>query len=516
MNFGELMVRFRERWQGLTRVQKGISVSVVVVILLALAFVGQKLFSTPYAPLFTGLDPKEAGKMAEELRKEKIPYRVTDQGKTIEVPENKVYETRISLASSGALYNSGVGFELFDQNKLGVTEFEQQVGYQRALQEELRRTIVQLDAVEQARVHLVLPRKSLFLDEQVEPSASIALKLKPAAKLAPENVRGIVDIVTGSVEGLKPESVNIIDMDGNSLTDILRLKDKSLNFTLQTLDHYEIKRAYEKELENRIQQMLRQILGPGKAVSMVTAELDFNQKQSTSTSYEEGKTLSQHSLEETGSGSSMGGTPGTDSELPGSTVSAQASAGSGSNYSKQENTTNYQVPTKQESVVEAPGSVKRLSASVVVNGNFPQSQLQQINNVVATAIGFDEARGDQITVSSMAFDDSLQREAEAAMAAEQARAEAAKRNLLIAAMAAGAFILLALLIAYIIMLRRRRAARLAEELARQQQEEEIKVLREDEPLEVVQRARSREDDIKDIAQENPEEVAEIIKLWMRE
>ncbi|GBF33188.1 flagellar M-ring protein FliF [Desulfocucumis palustris] len=516
MNFGELMVRFRERWQGLTRVQKIIAVSVVVVILLALAFLGQKLFSTPYAPLFTGLDPKEAGKIAEELKKEKIPYRVTDQGKTIEVPENKVYETRISLASSGALYNSGVGFELFDQNKLGVTEFEQQVGYQRALQEELRRTIVQLDAVEQARVHLVLPRKSLFLDEQVEPSASIALKLKPSATLAPEHVRGIVDLVTGSVEGLKPENVNIIDMEGNSLTDTLRLKDNSLNFTLQTLDHYEIKRAYEKELENRIQQMLRQILGPGKAVSMVTAELDFDQKQSTSTTYDEGKTLSQHNLEETGSGSTEGGPPGTDSELPGSTVSAQASTGSGSSYSKQENTTNYQVPSKQESVVEAPGSVKRLSASVVVNGNFPQSQLQQINNVVATAIGYDQARGDQITVSSMAFDDSLQKEAEAEMAAEKARAEAAKRNMLIAAMASGAFILLVLLVAYIAMLRRRRAARLAEELARQQEEEEINVLREDEPLEVVQRARSREDDIKDIAQENPDEVAEIIKLWLRE
>jgi flagellar M-ring protein FliF len=114
VNFGELLVRFRERWQGLSRLQKVIAVSVAVVLLLSLAFLGQRLFSTPYAPLFTGLDPKEAGKITEELKKEKIPYRVTDQGKTIEVPESRVYETRISLASSGALYNSGIGFELFD------------------------------------------------------------------------------------------------------------------------------------------------------------------------------------------------------------------------------------------------------------------------------------------------------------------------------------------------------------------------------------------------------------------
>lgn len=514
MNFGQLLVRFRERWQALSRVQKGIAITASVAAVLALAFLGQKLFSTPYAPLFTGLDPKEAGKITEELRKEKIPYHVTDQGKTIEVPADNVYETRISLASSGALYNSGVGFELFDQNKLGVTEFEQQVGYQRALQEELRRTIVQLDAVDQARVHLVLPRKSLFLDDQVEPSASIALKLKPNAGLAPENVRGMVDLLIGSVEGLKPENVNIIDMNGNSLTDSLRLKDKSLDAALQTLDHYEIRRAFEKELENRIQQMLRQILGPGKVVAMVTADLDFDQKQMTSTSYDDGKTLSQHTLEENGSGSTAGGSPGTDSELPGSSVSAQTSTGSGSSYSKQESTTNYQVPNKQETVVEAPGSVKRLSASVVVNGNYPQSQLQRIDNVIATAIGFDADRGDQINVSSMAFDDSLEREANEAAAAEQAKAEAARQNMLMAAMIAGAFLLLVLLVMYIIIMRRRRAARLAAELARQ--EEEINVLREDEPLEVVQRARNREDDIKDIAQENPEEVAEIIKLWLRE
>jgi flagellar M-ring protein FliF len=514
VNFREILVRGRERWQGLSRIKKIAAVTVAVVLLLALAFLGQKLFSTPYAPLFTNLDPKEAGKITEELKKEKIPYRVTAQGKTVEVPESQVYETRIALASSGALYNSGVGFELFDQNKLGVTEFEQQVGYQRALQEELRRTIVQLEAVEQARVHLVLPRKSLFLDEQVEPSASIVLQLKPDKKLAPEHVRGIVDLVTGSVEGLKQENCNIIDMDGNSLTDSLRLKDKSLSIALQTLDHYEIRRAFEKELENRIQQMLRQILGQGKAVSMVTAELDFDQKQSISTSYDDGKTLSQHTMEESGSGSAAGGAPGTDSELPGSTIPAQASSGGGSNYSKQESTTNLQVPSKEEKVEEAPGSIKRLSASVVLNGNYPQSQLQQIHNVVATAIGYDDVRGDQITVSSMAFDDSLQREAAEAAAAEKARAEAARERMLMAAMIVGALLLLGTLIAYIIIMRRRRAARLAEELARQ--EEEINVVTEDEPLEVVQRARSREDDIKDLAQENPDEVAEIIKLWLRE
>ncbi|MFZ5650287.1 MAG: flagellar basal-body MS-ring/collar protein FliF [Bacillota bacterium] len=222
MNLGQLLARFGERWRNLNQTQKVLAILAVVGVLTALTVLSQIVFKTPYAPLFTGLDPKDAGKISEELKKEKIPYRVANQGKTIEVPENAVYETRIKLASSGALYSSGVGFELFDQKKFGITEFEQQVGYQRALQEELRRTIVQVEAVEQARVHLVMPKKSLFLNDQTEPSASIALKLKPTAKISGENVRGIVELVAGSVEGLKPENINVIDMQGNSLSDGLR------------------------------------------------------------------------------------------------------------------------------------------------------------------------------------------------------------------------------------------------------------------------------------------------------
>ena len=283
MNPRQLLANIAIKWQSLSQTKKVISILIATGALVALVIIGQYTFSTPYAPLFTGLDPKEAGKITEELKKEKVPFQVTNQGQTIEVPEKLVYETRIKLASSGVLYSSGIGFELFDQKKFGITEFEQQVGYQRALQEELRRTIVQVEAVDQARVHLVLPKKSLFLDDQSEPSASIALKLKPTAKIQEENVRGMVELVAGSVEGLKPENIHIIDMQGNSLSDNLKL-DKSANPTKATLDRNDIRRAFEKELETRIQNMLRQILGPGMAVAMVTAELNFDQEQYKATS----------------------------------------------------------------------------------------------------------------------------------------------------------------------------------------------------------------------------------------
>jgi flagellar M-ring protein FliF len=517
VNFRELLARFGERWQALSQVRKTGVILAAIGVLVTLAVLGQILFSTPYAPLFTGLDPKDAGKIAEELKKEKIPYQITNQGKTIEIPEKQVYETRIKLASSGALYSSGVGFELFDQKKFGVTEFEQQVGFQRALQEELRRTIVQIDAVEQARVHLVLPRKSLFLNDQTQPSASIALKLKPTARISPENVRGIMDLVAGSVEGLKPENIHIIDMQGNSLTDGLKLGDKTAMMTKAALDRNEIRRSFEKELETRIQGMLRQILGPAMAVAMVTADLDFDQQQYKATTYDKGQVLSEHNITETGSGpGGSGGQPGTDSDLPGKSIPAAGGGGGGSSYSKQETTTNYQVPTKEETVVRAPGSIRRLSVSVVLNGNYSQVQIQQIHDVVATAIGYKSNRGDQINVSSMAFDDSEKREIGAELAKQRAKEEQREKLVTYAVFAALGLVLAMLLWMYAAS-RLRRRAESAAELRRQQEEARKKALPEaEEEKAEVPRISTRQDEIREIATLSPDEVAEILKIWIKE
>lgn len=517
MNLGQLLARFGERWRNFNQTQKVLAILAAVGVLTALILLSQIAFKTPYAPLFTGLDPKDAGKISEELKKEKIPYKVTNQGKTIEVPENLVYETRIKLASSGALYSSGIGFELFDQKKFGVTEFEQQVGYQRALQEELRRTIVQVEAVEQARVHLVMPKKSLFLNDQTEPSASIALKLKSTAKISGENVRGIVELVAGSVEGLKPENIHVIDMQGNSLSDGLRLGDKSANLTKVALDRYEVRRNYEKELETRIQGMLRQILGPGMAVAMVTAELDFDQQQSKSTTYNKGQVLSEHTITETGAGpGGASGAPGTDSELPGKSIPATGGGGGGSSYSRQETTTNYQVPTKEETVVKSPGSPKRLSVSVVLNGNYSQTQLQQIHDMVSAAIGFNSTRGDQINVSSMAFDDSEKKVLGAEMAKQKALEDERNKYIMMAGIGLSVLVLLILFIRYVIRQRRLKAQRL-EELRRLEDEARRRSLQEpSEERTEVPRIATRQDEVRELASQNPEGIAEILKLWMKE
>ncbi|MEG3069859.1 MAG: flagellar basal-body MS-ring/collar protein FliF [Candidatus Syntrophopropionicum ammoniitolerans] len=224
MTPANLLARLRERWESLNQSRKVVSVLVVLGVVISVVCLGRIAMQPAYAPLFTGLESKEAGMIAENLKTMKV-YQITDQGKTIMVPERQVYEVRSQLAGSGALSSSIIGFELFDQSKFGQTDFEQQVGYQRALQGELSRTVVQLDGVEQAWVHLVLPEKSVFLSEQGTPSASVALKLESGALLKPEQIQGICDLFVGSVAGLEPDNVHIIDTEGNILSDNLEPSD---------------------------------------------------------------------------------------------------------------------------------------------------------------------------------------------------------------------------------------------------------------------------------------------------
>jgi flagellar M-ring protein FliF len=239
------ITRFKERWQALDQNRKIIAVMITLGLVVSLFFLIRLAFQPSYANLFTGLEPKDAGTIAEKLKAMNVPYKLTEQGKTIQVPESKVYEVRNELASSGVLADSGIGFELFDESKFGQTDFEQQVGYQRALQEELRRTLIQLEGVDQARVHLVLPQKSVFVtSDEGTASASVALRLKPGATLKPAQVQGICDLLVGSVEGLKPENVHIIDTAGNTLSDSLKSTDPDIAATRLALEQYNAQREY--------------------------------------------------------------------------------------------------------------------------------------------------------------------------------------------------------------------------------------------------------------------------------
>jgi len=509
LNPGGLLVRAKERWQALNQTRKIIAVLAAAGVVVCLLFLGRMVFRPAYADLFTGLEPKDAGAVVEELKAMKVPYQIADQGQTIRVPEDQVYEIRNQLASSGVLSGGGIGFELFDQSKFGQTDFEQQVGYQRALEGELRRTLLHLEGVEQARVHLVLPQKSVFISEQGTPSASVVLKLKPGTKLKPEQVQGICDLFVGSVEGLIPENVHIIDTDGNVLSDNFKSSDPGIAAARVTKDQYNAQREYEKELEKRIQQMLTQIMGPNRAVVMVTAELDFNQKQTTSTIYSnpDNVKISEQTITESGTNDGIGGAVGTDSNIITTPVAQVAGS---SNYTREENTINYQVDTLQETVINAPGSIRRLSVSVVVNETGGPVNRQEIEALVGAAIGYDQNRGDQINVSSMAFDDSYQKEVEEEMARLDAAERAKERERLYAYALAGGVVLV--LLTALLLWRRRGARRIVNE--------DETVFEEFVPVKDMELEQEPGDDkqkqIRKLSMERPDEVAEVLKLWLRD
>jgi len=509
-----MLDRLRQWWQSLRQSQKITLILGCALILVTIAVLAQLVLRPAYTPLFTELEPLDAGKIIEELESAKTPYRLADNGKTIEVPEDMVYRLRIQMASTGVLHSSGVGFELFDQKKFGITEFEQHVGYQRALQEELRRTIVQLSEVEQARVHLVLPRESVFLDEQVTPSASIALKIRPNVNLNADQVRGIQSLVMGSIQGLAPENVHIIDMNGNMLNDTLKTNAEE-TLSASSMERYELKKNYERELENRVQQMLNRILGPGRAVAMITADLDFDHQETVRTEHGPGAVLSEQSMFEEGTSAATGGVPGMDSEMPGETMPF-ADNGTGNGYTREQQATNYEVDTTQQVTVKAPGSIRSLSVSVVVDDTYLPDNLDNIQQVVASAVGYSALRGDQMTVSSMSFNDASIPSFEEP-ASEAVPPVTLPVNPLVAGIALGTLLLLVLAAAFF----RRRANKRREMLLAIEADEEALRRAQEEKAEKKQIVLDEPQPgyrsvIKQISKDKPTEVVEVLKVWLRE
>jgi flagellar M-ring protein FliF len=511
MDWRNLPVEITKRWQAIKPGQRILTIVIGLGVLFTIIFLVALVSRPTYAPLFTGLDPAEAGAMVEKLKEMNIPYRLTEQGKTIEVPEKQVYETRIQLASSGAL-GEGKGFELFDQTKLGITDFEQQVQYQRALQEELRRTIVQLEEVEQARVHLVLPQKSVFIEEESPSSASIVLKLKPLVQLKPDQIKGIVNLTAGSVEGLKPENIHLIDTKGDVLNADLAL-DEQAKLAQGTLKQYQVKRTYEKELEKRICQMLGRIFGPGKAIAMVTADLDFDRQEIQALTYQQGPVVSEQTIKEKGAVPQVGGLPGTTGNLPG--YPAQVTQ-TGQQYSRDEAIHNYQPTSRQEKIFPAGGRVRQLSVAIAVDAPVSLAIEQQVSDVVKAATGLNQARGDQLTVSTLAFDKTYQQEIEKEMAQQEAeKRKEQQQKLLYAGIAAGIIILFIITALVIVALRRRAAKEMELEV------EELKPIRE---IERAAKEKEREistpepleEKVRELARQRPAEVAEIIKVWLAE
>ncbi|WP_028585474.1 flagellar basal-body MS-ring/collar protein FliF [Desulfogranum mediterraneum] len=365
-----------------------------------------------YQLLYGNLAKSDAAAMVEWLKGQNIPYRLNNNGRNILIPSSGVHEARLSLASAGLPQGGGVGFEIFDKQSFALTDFVQKVNYSRALQGELARTIASLGPVETARVHLVLPEKRLFKNQQKPATASVIIKLAPGRRLAESQVEGITHLVAGSIEGLSQDDVTIIDQNGNVLTQtgdrnmIGNLSPDMLQFQLQV----------EQHLEERAQALLDKALGSKNAMVRVTAALDFAHTEKTEELFDpEEPVIRSEQLSEEKSGSEIvGGVPGVQSNLQGNT---NPMAGASPPSSRSQKTTNYEISKVVSKTVNPVGTIKRISVAVLVADKLlpasgeqeersePRSEeeLLALEKMISSALGLDKTRGDKIEVTSMPF-----------------------------------------------------------------------------------------------------------------
>jgi flagellar M-ring protein FliF len=409
-------------FQALTLAQR---IGVVVVLALALATIPMLMMmgkAPEFVVLFSQLNPDDTRAIVQELGKQGAIYEVGEGGNTIKVPAERVHELRLQLASLGLPESAGVGFEIFDRTGLGATPFTQQMNYRRALQGELARTIGQLAQVERVRVHLVIPEKRLFATEQKPAQAAVVLTLKRGTPLGGSQVQGIVHLVASSVEGLEPGQVTVVDNHGQVLSQNSADGDAQLSAS-----QIETQRRVERDLEQRVQTMLDQVLGRDKSVIRVTAPLEFRQVEITEESFDPNSQVvrsenrSQEKVLEAGAAL---GVPGVRTNVPNA---LPASEGGRPKEAKRKNETlNYEVNRKVSKIIEPTGAVKRLSVAVLVDGTYEAAQgaggkaeesstgkkyvprseheIQNLVQIVKKAVGFSEERGDQIEVVNVPFE----------------------------------------------------------------------------------------------------------------
>ena len=395
--------QFISYWQKQSRGRQITTVALILAVSI-LAPVLVNWANTPsYSVAYTGLSEADAAQIVQKLDENNIPYQLKNSG-TIEVPNDQVYSARLLMAREGLPESSTVGYELFSTSSmLGMTEFSQKVNYQRAIEGELERTIGSLEAVKAVRVHLVIPEKSLLSTDQALTTASVTMQVNPGTGLDDSQVRAITHLVASSVEGLKPENVVVVDSEGNLLASGTG-SEGEMNLAVKD-DQRAVEQAYALEVQKRVQTILDKILGPNRSIVQSTVEMDWTQREVTSNTYsptEVALRSSQTITESSGNGDTTGGVPGAASNLP--TPIATTTGTDSGNYQYNEETLNYEVSQVQAHEVTAPGTVKRVSVSVMVDGVDDPGQLEIIKNAVQVAAGIDAARGDQIVVESFAFD----------------------------------------------------------------------------------------------------------------
>lgn len=384
-----MLESIKKWWDNLPRFQKFLIGGAGALFLISLMIVGSIGRKDPQlVVLYSELSLKDAGNVASKLKEMKVPYKLTDGGATVLVPQSEVYETRINLAAENIPKGGVVGYEIFDKTHIGMTDFVEKINYKRALEGELVRSICALDEVEDARAHIVLPEEKLFEEDKRPPTCSVILKLRSGAALRESQVRGIAHLIASSVEGLNPQNITILDYFGNMLhSGITEGADNDP--VVMSTQQFQAKRDVEKYLAHKAQSILERAIGVGNVIVKVDADINFTNVVKTVEKYDpEGQVIRSREYYSDGK-------------------------------VQQSSITNYEISRTIEEIVNKSGNIKKFSASVLVNGVYElakekgknvykytsrtNEELRKFRELAKNAVGYDEARGDRVEVITVPF-----------------------------------------------------------------------------------------------------------------
>ncbi|MBD3344699.1 MAG: flagellar M-ring protein FliF [Chitinivibrionales bacterium] len=410
--FKQLISQLTAIWQKLSLQQKIITTSLIAFTIIGLA--GLLIWSrgTPsmsgYQLLYSDLEVDEASAMTDMLKASGYDYKIEDNGKAILVEQKRLHEARMALAKEGLPKSHGIGYELFDKTNLAMTDFAQKLNAKRALEGELQRTVEGLEEVKSARVHIVTPEPTIFLDNQREAKASVVIKTTPGQNLTPGQVRGISYLVSASVKGLDPEHISIIDYNGQLLSDPFAGDETAL----ASSRNLELQQKVERYLEKKTEGMLVSVLGPGKAKTQVAVDMNFDMVERTLEMYDpESRVIRSEERTDDNTKNAPDG-----------------------DRLRERSLTNYEIDKTIEHIVTEVGNVKRLTISVAVDGKYDKNEngedvyvartaeeVQAVEDIVKNTVGYDLARGDEIVVTNLQFDNEYLRRQQEEMRKQEMR-----------------------------------------------------------------------------------------------
>lgn len=397
MDLKEILNNLKERFLALNQTQKIIVISIPIALAILVGLIFFLSSRVHYTVLYGDLNNRDMAAIVEQLEKENVKYKITQDGRTILVPEQQARQLRLKLAAMGLPTKGYPGFKLLNKMPLGMTDFMQHVEYQRALEEELANTILGFSNIQTAKVHLAIPKPSIFITQNQKPSASVFIELKPGASISRRQVIAIRNLVAASIPDLTPNRVTVVDSNGVDLTQ--EINNPTANLTNEQL-------RIKMELENSIQKHLEQVLGSALGYNnvriAVDVEPDFSQLETSSKNYNPNTTavVSQQKKQETTTGTSVSGVPGTASNIP---PMSGLKPNANFNSSKKEVTTNYDVSVEKTHMIDKTIKIKRMSVGVIINASLKNVNLNSIKQLVSAAAGIDPKRGDTLSVVEVPF-----------------------------------------------------------------------------------------------------------------